>query len=706
MPRAKLPRLNGQFLEWLADMRNEHEKGSNYYTVYNRAFNNLKASTKEFATPRELKEIKFLGPKIIAALEKRYALENDDPLPTPPAPKSPTRPLKRAATDIDREPPPRAKRRTVSAAALPTQGPAPQAAPSIEAPAGNNEPFQFWYLDGAKRVRDRVEAETSWLEDGLLRMKVVYPLSQSKHALVAELEERERRGDTIVAKMREDTADAFPQCPGFQEATIPAPARPSSSSLAALLDQELQQKRLRNTVDPSRQLPAYLKDINAVASGSRNNANTVCIADFSGSGEVVLGLPSSSETRSLAAGLPKNLVACSSTSEPSPCPRGHHYRSILLRSIYSASNNICPCPPATPHTRPRLSHAVPALPPVEHPSLYTQMTFPDFDARVWKGGEYTVHLVLDTSEKSGKNHEAIGEALGKALCESGVSVERRQLKLGDVAWMAKGRNGEEWMLDVVLERKRLDDLVGSIKDGRFHEQKFRLHRSGISRVLYLVEAYDVNRQTEVFGSGISTAVSSTQVVDGFMVKETKNIKHTIAYLAGLTEELTRAHKTTDLHLVPTALVRPHSYMDLQKHLRKTKPGKCYVTSYADYQTLNHKSGFTTVRDTWTRMLLCVRGMSPEKVGAVVERWDTPRALWEAFRAAQMEEQDARAREAAAEEAVAAGPGKGKGRKKKSTVPEAKMMLQGVGGAEGGMRAIGPTLSGKLYDLLMAMDYDD
>ena len=45
----------------------------------------------------------------------------------------------------------------------------------------------------------------------------------------------------------------------------------------------------------------------------------------------------------------------------------------------------------------------------------------------------------------------------------------------------------ELVLDYVVERKRIDDLVASIRDGRYREQKFRFARSGINRPIYLVE---------------------------------------------------------------------------------------------------------------------------------------------------------------------------------------------------------------------------
>jgi crossover junction endonuclease MUS81 len=63
----------------------------------------------------------------------------------------------------------------------------------------------------------------------------------------------------------------------------------------------------------------------------------------------------------------------------------------------------------------------------------------------------------------------------------------------------------------------------------------------MSRVLYLVEEYDTRQQKETWGPQISTALSSTQVIDGFLVKETKNMEDTIAYLTTWTEELCRSH---------------------------------------------------------------------------------------------------------------------------------------------------------------------
>ncbi|KAJ7131751.1 ERCC4 domain-containing protein [Mycena crocata] len=684
-PRAK-NRFNVQYVQWLKDPRNEYDPEDNRYKTYTKAINGLGAATQEYSTPGDLIAVKGIGPMIVGALKKRYAQENgvpssSQPGPSSPAPKPRGRPPKRSATEVDIGPPPAAKRRTVSAAALPAQAPiATQTAAE----------FQFWYLDGdEKHVRRQADALTSITEDHMLKFKIAYPDSQANCFLVAQFLGRQRRGDIWVAEMREDIAQAFPECPGFESAPKLAPAN-SNLSAALRVEEEERASQKRSTNDPSRQLPQYLRNgFNATASSSRSS--------------------SSSDMRQAAAArsYTGTLSQASRASSPPPIASTSFrplVRAVTTTAVPSASSastfhRTASAPNPLP-ARPRLSHAVRAPAPVEHPSLYMpQTSFPDFAPRIFRAGTYSITLLLDHRETGGRKHQDIGTTLR----QKGVSVEERALSLGDVAWAAT--NGvEECLLDVVLERKRLDDLVISIKDGRFHEQKFRLKQTGISCVFYLVESYDAARQKAEWGPQISTALSSTQAVDEFMVKETKNINDTIAWLTGLTEQLNRDHQTKDLYVIPNHMIKRHSYVDLQKFLRRKYPDRCYVTSFADFQTLNHKSGFTTVRDTWTKMLLRVKGMSAEKVGAVVAKWDTPRALWEAFQVAELEEHKARVREEQEEE-EAAGPSKGKGRKKKSNVPEAKLMLQGVGGAEGGVRAIGPALSTTLYELFMADNYD-
>ncbi|KAJ7718694.1 hypothetical protein DFH07DRAFT_1011587 [Mycena maculata] len=596
------PAFNKQFLVRLQEFVDERDQGTNGYKAYKKAFNGLKAATKEYATPRDLHEVPGIGTKIIEKLERRYVLENGEE-PAPQAPPKPRgRPKKRSAMEVESiELAPMPKRLSRLNARDPQQ-------PPLGRPSSDDQ------------VRDRIEAQTSWTEDGtqLLRMKVVYPASQATHPLAAHiLFSREHQDGTVVAEMPEDAADPFPQCPGFAEAQVAPPARRSNVYLQ--------------------------RGASAVASGSRDNANN-------------------SDMRSAAAA--RSYASLSQATRPFSV-------SAPLPIIRSPSPDGAPTPDML-------------------------WTFPPFTLRIFKAGQYTIQLLLDARELN-----------EKTICDRfrarGVDAATRTLNLGDVVWIAK-QGAEECVLDVVLERKRLDDLVESIHKGRFQEQKFRLHQSGISSVLYLVEEYKLNQnntpdQKKSRQKAISTTVSSTQVVDRFMVKETRSIDDTVSYLIAVTEELRRAHQNKDLHVIPTEMIHRQSYLNLQRHLRREKPTQCFVTSWHDYQALNKTQELVTVGNTWAQMLQCVKGMSAEKASGVLKRWETPRALWEAFRVAEMAEQEGMARE---EEEAAKG--KGKGKKKRSTVPEARLMLKGVSEAEGGVRAIGGKLSAKVYELFTSEEY--
>lgn len=57
-----------------------------------------------------------------------------------------------------------------------------------------------------------------------------------------------------------------------------------------------------------------------------------------------------------------------------------------------------------------------------------------------------------------------------------MNFEVRRLSVGDFLWICRDESNKdnELVLPYIVERKRMDDLASSIKDGRFHEQKVSL----------------------------------------------------------------------------------------------------------------------------------------------------------------------------------------------------------------------------------------
>lgn len=99
-----------------------------------------------------------------------------------------------------------------------------------------------------------------------------------------------------------------------------------------------------------------------------------------------------------------------------------------------------------------------------NPCASTNLTgFPSFEPIIIEKGTYEIILVLDNREvRTASDRSGIAEALRR----EDIRVEIKALNLGDVCWIAQSNVSGEYCrisLDAILERKRLDDLVGSIK---------------------------------------------------------------------------------------------------------------------------------------------------------------------------------------------------------------------------------------------------
>lgn len=167
---------------------------------------------------------------------------------------------------------------------------------------------------------------------------------------------------------------------------------------------------------------------------------------------------------------------------------------------------------------------------------------PAFQPIKLQPGAFTVELILDNREVRAKNDR---DYIQDQLVRLGINPIVRPLEIGDFFWVAKckdpgllvryGEEGDEVALDWIVERKRLDDLIGSIKDGRFQEQKFRLRKSGVKNVIYVVEEFSMSSERVLqFYEAIQSAIASTQVVEGYFVKKTLKLDDTIRYLARMT----------------------------------------------------------------------------------------------------------------------------------------------------------------------------
>lgn len=243
-------------------------------------------------------------------------------------------------------------------------------------------------------------------------------------------------------------------------------------------------------------------------------------------------------------------------------------------------------------------------------------------------GEYRVLLCVDVGETKGAGHRS---ELIRQLQRLHVTHTVRKLHIGDFVWVAQetrprdpARPGE-LVLDHIVERKRMDDLCSSIIDGRFREQKFRLKRCGLGRRVYLVEQHGSVHNLSLPESTLLQAVTNTQVIDGFFVKRTADIKESAAYLALLTRGLERLYQGHTLCSRTWGIPG-----DPESGAGPSSNPLCSLLTFKDFNTGAIKNKAQSVREVFTRQLVQVRGVSGEKAAALVDRYSTPASLLAAY----------------------------------------------------------------------------
>lgn len=246
----------------------------------------------------------------------------------------------------------------------------------------------------------------------------------------------------------------------------------------------------------------------------------------------------------------------------------------------------------------------------------------DFERRQWE-----VVLLLDARETGGHTERHF---FLNRLRERGIRVDTRGVPLGDYLWIAREISSSsscsagspsqpplEYVLDVVIERKTVDDLVTSIKDGRYHEQKHRLTTCGLRRVLYLVEG-DTAKPTAGVAMGgtfssaamLSTAVWETRVHSGLQIIETSNREETVAVVADIHRALERTFM--DCATMSRWQCEDHAYEAFKRRVAKGRSSNSSIT------------------ELWSAMLAQIPGCGSDAVAAITSAYPTPTALARAY----------------------------------------------------------------------------
>ena len=235
--------------------------------------------------------------------------------------------------------------------------------------------------------------------------------------------------------------------------------------------------------------------------------------------------------------------------------------------------------------------------------LSTLLGLDEFTSGQASNRDLELVLIVDTRELAVSN---LLESLN-LLSSTHLCVELRSLTVSDFLWVWRRRSkpGEEYVAGFAVERKTIEDLSTSIKDGRYEEQKLRLERApGINRVVYMVEgSYEETAQSSVSlvsEQAIRTAIRHTEMTTGFSVIETKNIEDTA-----------------------NALIEMHVRIESAGFMGSEDPNAASIdmndlVTYRDFSSGSHKTNRLTIAQMTARMLRVMPGIGGEAIGNLNE----------------------------------------------------------------------------------------
>ncbi|KAJ2798111.1 Crossover junction endonuclease mus81 [Coemansia guatemalensis] len=241
---------------------------------------------------------------------------------------------------------------------------------------------------------------------------------------------------------------------------------------------------------------------------------------------------------------------------------------------------------------------------------------------------YDIILIVDHREV----HSTADRGLIERELEShGIAIEIRPLTVGDYLWIARAKSTSnkglpDIVLDYVVERKRMDDLCASIRDGRYREQHARIHSTGFTNVFYIVEGNDPDAVSRIGEAAVNSALSRIQISHGFHLKCLTNFESTLRLLMQTTNVLKSVLK--GIYAIPDTFVGLKGFAEMKKSLHLRFPQVSLAMSFDAYDAVSNKSGSLSTGEIYLRMLMTLRGMSADKALTVGGRYHTPKQLVE------------------------------------------------------------------------------
>lgn len=237
---------------------------------------------------------------------------------------------------------------------------------------------------------------------------------------------------------------------------------------------------------------------------------------------------------------------------------------------------------------------------------------------LWTPGQYEVLLLIDKREMK---QEEFAHCMA-TLELRGVKKREEVLQVGDFLYAARHKETKATcVLNIVIERKREDDLSSSISDSRYEEQKFRLKKCGVENVVYIVEKFN----GEYIGKdrAMGSIYGRLMTIDDCLLKKTKSMADTVDYLSSL-------YNATVSYFADVTLEVGQDMGGLDDS------GRVFRTmGLVPWQNKSLKSNHS-LKVLFIQMLMTMSGISAEKATTIQELFPTPKHLMDKYNEMEVE----------------------------------------------------------------------
>ena len=156
---------------------------------------------------------------------------------------------------------------------------------------------------------------------------------------------------------------------------------------------------------------------------------------------------------------------------------------------------------------------------------------------------HIMKLILDVREAALYNKAYL---INEAYSNSNVEIETKSLHLGDA--LIESEEGKPvW----IIERKSLNDLLASLRDGRYEEQSYRLQNDADHprhNVVYIIEGMYSQLAKPEHKRVILSTIASLSYFKGFSVFRTCSVQETAELLVYIADKIDRKFQKGFYHM--------------------------------------------------------------------------------------------------------------------------------------------------------------